>query len=349
MRQDRRSNIIVPERRRRERIPMPKAVFTQCACVLFESAPEFARVKEALARFNVVGEKTEGEEEGGWALSGPSVLVSMEPEAKGVLVVDVVPRVWPDSLGDGEQGSNLRIAVAMGHFGPHTAPQCLARATQHSWTWEEGAAAAERHGAFVRIRSSYVVGPNAKNTGGPEGVELVPAGYDPVVELLCVTEVASALGELAGALAYFNPTGEVLRAPSALKAALAECNAQGVPPLDLWANVRLYDLGGTDWTLMDTVGMSQLDSGDHEACFAGGRYAFEAVDGFLRDTTYSELVAKTPIRPGDAIDGPPEGGSASSPWQGVGVFPSIGAPRRNVQRWLPLDGRTSPERIAKRQ
>ena len=109
---------------------MPQAVFTQCTCVLFESAPDFARVRETLARFAIVGEKDEGEEEGGWALSGPSLLVSMEPECKGVLVIDVVPRAWPDDLGDGEAGSPLRIAVAMGHFGPHTVPHSLARASQ---------------------------------------------------------------------------------------------------------------------------------------------------------------------------------------------------------------------------
>ena len=36
-------------------------------------------------------------------------------------------------------------------------------------------------------------------------------------------------------------------------------------------------------------------------------------------------------------------------FQGVGAVLSLAAPRREVLRWLPLDGRTPPDRVSQRQ
>ena len=236
----------------------------------------------------------------------------------------------------------------------------LARATQHAWTFPEAAELVGRHRAFVRVATVPApipdVGARASAPASADGA---------VIALLSATEIASALCEAPGALCVFNPAGEALRSPEVVRDALRECGARHLPPLELWANVRIFELGGTDWVVMDTIGMAQLGVGDHEACFAREQYDFEVIDAFLRDTTYSELVSHRRMVDGDAVDGPGElhGSRAlaqvlpgtlattsarpgSLPWRGQSVAAGLGSPKRGVLRWLPLDGRTPPARLA---
>lgn len=308
---------------------MESQALTQCLVVLFEVAPEVAALRERLSRYPVTAEGSRG------------FVVSLRPEQDGELRVESFAAPFPDDAPPD--------VWAAEPFGPRATRGALARAVQHAWTFADAETLTSRHRAFVRIGAATA------------------AAESPTVTLLAATELASALCELPGALCVFNPAGEVLRSPDDARASLRDCGAQQLPPLELWANVRIFQLADTGWVVMDTIGMAQLGVTDHEACFASDTYDFEAVDQFLRNTTYSEWVARRRMTDGDAVDGPGElrGSRAMSqvlpgslattsarpgslPWRGRTVAEGLGQPRRQVVRWVPLDGRTPPARVEAR-
>ena len=81
----------------------------------------------------------------------------------------------------------------------------------------------------------------------------------------------------------------------------------GVPPLELWANVRLFTLI-EGWLMMDTVGHPQLNAPgkppfpDIEAVFPKGKCDPQDVDAFLRNLALYLLAngAET-IKDGDTM------------------------------------------------
>jgi Domain of unknown function (DUF4261) len=110
-------------------------------------------------------------------------------------------------------------------------------------------------------------------------------------------------------------------------------------PLDLWSNIRLFRLNDTppEWTFMDTVGMSQLDTPDHEACYQADAYEPAEIGNFLRNAS-SYVVEHGPvIRSGDTMDGP-----GNVRWQGFRIKEGRMTPPRPVIRWFPEDQRAPP-------
>jgi len=221
----------------------------------------------------------------------------------------------------------------MGQFGPGTWPGGLERACQQSWGWPDGRSIPLAHQAFVRIRSSY-------GFGAADDAPVMPGDYDPVKELEFVTRVAGALVGLPDVLCFFNPNGECVKSASQFLEALNRSAEQ--LPLDLWSNVRLFRFTDTEpeWVLMDTVGMSQLDVSDHEACFPPDAYDPNEVAGFLRDVSLYVVEQRPVIRDGDTVDGP-----GDTKWQGFNLDEGRVAPPREVIRWLPLDGREAPPEL----
>jgi hypothetical protein len=187
----------------------------------------------------------------------------MRPEVNGYVLVDVLPHPWPDKMGDPKADPELFGAWGMGWFGPFVFPGNLMRAVEHSRGWSSAAQKTAEHAAFVRIKSSYVLG------AGPE-VRFLPDDYDALKELLFVTDVARSLLSLSQAVCYFNPNGETLHSPDSLESSLKYHADHGLPPLDVWSNIRRFEIGEVGWTLMDTVGMRQLDVDDHEVVFRRG-------------------------------------------------------------------------------
>lgn len=307
---------------------MPKGIMTQTVCVLTERPVTPAELAEAVAAFSVHGRHGANEE---WAFGGPTVALDFRPEVNGCVLVDTVAQPWPDDMGDPKKTPMLFGAWSMGQFGPFTFPGGLARAGQQSWVWEEGRTVAQRHRGFVRVRSTYVM-------GAGENAPLMPADYDALAELRFVTDVARALLRLPGALCYFNPNGEVLRDAAGVEESLAHAQRSGLPPLDLWANVRLFNVDA-GWAVMDTVGNGQLgDLRDVEGAFDGdGGYDYGAIDAYLRDVTLYLLRAGEVINDGDTLDGP--GGVR---WRTRRFDSSLLTPPRRVYRLLPEDGRERP-------
>lgn len=308
---------------------MPKGLYTHGAVVLLARAPVFETVERQLARFS-----PEPREPGpSWEYGGPCCVVPYRPQTNGYLVVDLVDRPWPDSMGDPQQEPQLFGAWAMGQFGPFTFPGSLERAIQHSYGWPEGRERAAKHVAFLRLRMTWVI-------GAAQDAPVMPSNYDALAEAQFATEVALALADMPEALAYFNPGGETLSFPSRMRELLAHYRGHGLPPLDVWTNIRMFDMG-EGWTMMDTVGMAQLDLDDLEVAYHRDDAGGDEVAGFLRNASLYVAKNGPKVKDGDTMDGP-DGRYVARTFE-EGLVP----PPRAVLRFRPeRSRRTLPDGFA---
>lgn len=303
-----------------------KGFYTQGEVILLRSTATLDAVEKALVGLPVL-KRIQGVTS--WAFGGPSLILAYRREVNGLVSVDIVDRPWPDHMGSPNEQPEIFGAWAMGHFGPFAYPGGLERAIQQSWSWPEAKAAVGQHRAFIRVRSSYVFGSEADT-------RVMPDDYSAAPELLFVTKVASKLLAMPEALCYFNPNGERLFPLALVTGLLQRTESEAVLPLELWSNIRLFNLGG-QWSLMDTVGMSQLDVPDHEACFQTDAYSLQEVDNFLYNAASYVLQNGPVIGDGDTMDGP-----GHLRWQGATFENGISDPPREVIRWFPMDRRTRP-------
>jgi hypothetical protein len=302
-------------------------LFPQAVAILFQRPVGIEELRELLGEFSIVREDAAAQ---GWEISGPALIVDFLPEAKGLISVDTVDQPWPDSMG-GKDQPGLLAAWSMGWFGPWTFPGNLERAVQQAqWRWPEAPEVVRRHQAFVRIRVSYTM----FNRPFDAQAKCFPKNRDALYELEFITAMASRLLQHPEALCYFNPNGEVVMAQAMLDQHAALAREHQRPPVDVWSNVRLFDLN-PEWSLMDTVGNGQMDRLDLEAAFPKGRFSPEEIDPWLRNLTLYLLNPAKPLKDGDSIDGP-----GAVPWQVFHSENSMGGPPRKVWRWLPygVDG-----------
>lgn len=313
---------------------MPRGFFTQTVCILLSRSTDLAEVEPLLGEYRI-SKRVDASESA--ELAGPTLIVPFRPEVNGYVCVDLQGQRWPDHMGDPKAEPMLFASWGMGHYGPFTYPGNLGRAAQQAWSWREGAlAATDQHQAFIRVRTSYIFG------AAPEA-KIVPPDYEPRAELDFTTRVALALCSHSAAVAYFNPGGEVLQSPGRLLEAITFSEEQNVPPLDVWASIRLLN-PNNGWMIMDTVGMDQLGLPDLEACFPKGKVAEEQIAAFLRNISLYLLTAGEVIRNGDTIDGP--GGIQ---WRAFHVPDPLSDPPRRVLRWFPQDGSKPPSEMAPRE
>jgi Domain of unknown function (DUF4261) len=296
---------------------MPKGFFTQGLAVLLEQPVDREEIAQLLSAFQIV-QRLEGSSN--WAMSGPGLVLAFRPEVQGRVTVDVVDRPWPDDMGDPKTAPELFAAWGMGQFGPFTYPGALKRALQQPWIWREAREVVGPHGAFLRVRATYAGGADSP---------VIPAGYDPLAELRFLTSVAGAVLAHPRALAYFDPNGEVLLSGKLVGDSLAHAAQHGLPPLDLWSGIRLYNLE-EGWALMDSVGNGQLDMPDHEAVFRKGPFELPDVDRFLRNMAHYVLENGEVIHDWDTADGP--GGVR---WRARLSPEPLTSPPRRVLRWFP--------------
>lgn len=313
-----------------------KGFFTQGAMVLTERPLDRPAIERALERFANVKHKP-GEGEKNWIGGYPAWLVPFRPEANGYVTVDVVDSPWPDDMGDPKDPSrsSLFAAWSMGFMGPMTWPGNLERAAHFAAAigQDEAVECSRRHGAFVRVRSSYIL-------GADDDAKVLPEDYDARAELEFVTTIALSLARAPGALCYFNPGGETLWRPEDAQKTIDECNAAGLPPLPVWSAARLTRIDDSPpWVLADVIGMEQLDAQDHEACFRRDRHDAGEVMNFLRNTTSYVLDKGTVIKDGHTTDGP--GGV----WRAMELEEGLLPAPRPVLRWLPEDGSEPPAEL----
>jgi hypothetical protein len=296
---------------------MPRGFFTQSATVLFSHAPSIETIEDALASLGATLLRRDTSP--GWLSGGVELLVPFGDEAKGHVHVDVVSDRWPDSMGDPEQDASLFGAWTMGAFGPQVFPRNLERAAQQAVAFRGAKAAADAHRAFVRLRTSYLVG------AGPDSA-ILPEGWSAGAELDAMLQVARVLLPLDGACAYFDPNAELLLDPRDVVAFL-ESDEEGGTPLELVSHVRLFNIDPT-WALMDTVGLDRFFLPDLEVLITREVDPNQAAH-FLRNVS-AYLLSK-----GEVIE---DGHVADSPFGPLEVHArdeSLTEPPRRVLRMVP--------------
>ena len=312
---------------------MPRGFFSQSLAVLLESKPSLAELEEQLSGFDIT-KRNAATDEATWFGGFDEVVVAYRPDVNGYAVVDLVDREWPDSMGDPKSDPELFSAWSFGAFGPGAFPSNLLRAQQYASTWTKGAAdAVSRHTAFARLRTTYVLGRG-------DDAKVLPDSHDPIDELDFLTRLARASMSLPGALAFFNPNGELLLDAKELDRRRANAMAQQVPPLDAFSQVRFAMVGEVPgWGVMDTVGMDQVMAPDHEACFVTEQHDLDAVAAWLRELCLYVLRAGPVIEATNTVDGP------GGPWRCLATHSSPWMPApRPVYRWYP-DGVELPARL----
>jgi len=308
-----------------------KGFFTQCLVILLRAPVSLRDILNRLSGFEAQVPEAKGFS---WFGSDISIVLPFRAGVNGAVVVDLIDQPWPDHMGDTERETELFAAWHMGSFGV-TWPFSLKRACQQSWRWAEGKTVPLGNKAFLRIRTTYVL--NAS-----KDALTVPADYEPLGELKFVTQVAAALAGLPQAISYFDPAGERVWEPKDFADYFSRSDAEGGLPVDVWCNVRLYNLDdrAKGWCLMDTVGMAQLDAADHEAIFPSARYKTGEVAGFLLNIAAYIAQNGPVIADGDTVDGP-----GDLHWQATHAEEGQVNPPRAVLRWLPKDGRAVPPAV----
>lgn len=312
---------------------MPRGLFSQSLCVLLERTPSLDELQGALAGF-AQRNASQRRDNATWFGGFDEVLLPYREELNGHVLVDIVDRRWPDSMGDPKDEQELFGAWTMGAFGPGAYPGNLQRAVAHAFHWPEGAVEiAQKHTAIIRLRLSYVFGKG-------KDAEIIPEGADALDELVFLTRAARALLSLDGALAFFNPNAELLLEAQDIDARLAEAQAMKAAPFGVLCHVRFAHIGEAEgWAVMDTVGLSQLHQHDHEAIFRPEELNPNEVAGWLHQLAHYLHQQGPVIEAGHTVDGP--GGT----WrcQAIHSDPLMPAPR-SVLRWHP-EGAALPESV----
>lgn len=300
-----------------------ETLYTQGVVILLKGPVELAELKKSLTGFKILSQK---EASDSWTVMGPSLVLELARGSRGRIVVDLVDRPWPDTNSDPQ----VAAARDAGEFGPSTAEESLHRACAFCPpTWPEGPNLARGHEAFLRVRVTYV-----KASGAP--LQGVPEDYNVVTECEQMLGVVEALLEHPSALCYFNPAGELIASREFLSTICDAFHKASQPAINALANRRMTKVEESDWTVIDLVGMGQLDLPDFEICFTES-YDPNEMAGFLVQTALSILKSGQSIKDGHTLSGP--GGKL---YQAKTVSDSQLRPSREVLRFRPRDGSVSP-------
>jgi hypothetical protein len=175
--------------------------------------------------------------------------------------------------------------------------------------------------------------------GGEKNAPVLPKDYAPLKELEFLGAMTSSVLAHPGVMCYFNPNGEVLLNKQLFDESRTYHRQHGLPPLDLWSNIRLFNLSG-NWLFMDSVGSWQLDIPDQEVAFPRGQFSPQDADYFIRNATLYIIKNGMVIKDGDTMSGP--GGN----WRATILENGFSSPPRQVIRWLQAEARDIPPELA---
>lgn len=306
---------------------MPAGFYTECVTVLFARAPSLDEVAAALPHLQ--RRPARGRPDGGGSpwIGAEDLVGTIDPARNGRLLIDVVRAPWPDGMGDPKDDPSLFGAWTLGAFGRHAFPGNLERARQQAWGLRALADAAADHTAFVRLRTSYVIG-----AGDEAPIE--PEGRSWRTDLDAIRDAALAVLRLPGAIASFDPSAELLLSADEIDARRAHAREHAMEPIDLVSHARLFRPDAAH-SLVDTVGMARVELPDLEVPFVASLDPNEVVR-FVRNVCVYHLGRDEPIPSGDTIDGP--GGR----YRAHAFDQALVAPPRPVLRLL-LEGNAFPE------
>jgi hypothetical protein len=181
--------------------------------------------------------------------------------------------------------------------------------------------------------------------GAADDAPVMPVDYDPHAELGTVVSVAQAITRCQGALAYFNPNGEVLMSREDLAQTLGFAAEHRREPIETWSNVRMQNLRGMadGWLLLDTVGLAQLDLPDLEAVFAETAFRPDEVVRFLRKISLYVAGQGDVFEDGHTTDGP-----GDTRWRATRFDDALTDPPRRTVRFSPEGGPPLPDELARK-
>jgi Suppressor of fused protein (SUFU) len=303
-------------------------MFLQTGVVLFDRAPSLSEVAAALVDVPVARRRELDGNGGYWFGGEGTLLVEVDSGRNGGIAIEIFHRPWPDSMGSPETDAELFGAWAMRQFGLMNFPYGLARANA------EGAAARADHVAFVRLNLSYVF-------GASDDAEVCPADRDVAAELRALAHLAQLLCDVAGAVGWFAPNGEVWLPVALAREKLAR-QASGELSLELWVTTRAYPAGNR--LLVETVGVAALsermgDAYDHQVVVLPElALAGDVVSRFVLELSGAARGGSSAV-PSEPVLGP--GGR----WQAM-LVETDNPPPRKVVRWLHESQLDSPISVA---
>lgn len=261
--------------------------------VLFTRAPSIEEIETALEplRCPILRRHTEP----GWLSGGTELLVPFGDDPEGHVHVDVVESPWPDTMGDPKEDPPLFAAWSMGAFGPLVFPKNLERAVKQAVAFRDAGEAVAKHRAFVRLRTSYLV-------GAGEDSPIMPENWSALAEIDAMLQVVAPILGIEGACAYFDPNAEVILPHDGVRALLESDEREGSTPLELFTHVRLFNID-SQWSLMDTVGLDRFLLPDVEVLLTRDVDP-NLVAGFLRNVSAYLLANGPVIEDGHTTEGP---------------------------------------------
>ncbi len=311
---------------------MSKGFSTASAMVLVSAPVSLDEIERELARYQI-SRRVEAQPTHAWMSGYPAIIVALKAEINAYISVEVIDRPWPDTMGDPKTDADLFGAWATGFFGPFVFPGSLAQAVIVGRSRPGILDAAQQHRGFIRIRASHCM-------GAGDDAQVLPPDYDPVYELLGITNIAARLMSLPAALCYFNPNGQTILNPADLTELRAHHRKLKLRPLPVWVNVRLFRPPDPEWIVMDTIGMQQLDASDHEAVFRRNTLDPDQVANFLWNAASYAHDQISAITAGNTIDG------AGIRWRAMIPTNPASAPLRPVVRWVPMDEKQLPDEMS---
>jgi hypothetical protein len=99
--------------------------------------------------------------------------------------------------------------------------------------------------------------------------------------------------------------------------------------------------GGQDWRLFDTVGMSQIDVADHEACLPGEHPSFDHVPGLLYSMAAYDAEKGGVLGPNDTATD-----LGGIDWMAYARGEGVVTPPRTTLRWS-VEGDPVPEALSR--
>lgn len=300
---------------------MSNGFFVQGVAVLFEQAPFDPDLQLMLAPLGAFPREGTAQN-----LHAISWVIPFRPDVGGFILIDVLPRPWPDTMGDQEIDPVTFLAWGAGAFGPGAWPGGLQRAVQGAPEKEATSFLAHHHGV-VRIRLTYVL--EEPRLEAP----FFPQDRDSVAELKAILDVAAVLLQWPTALAFYNPNAERIVSPSLFDKSY-KTMSQNKLPWPLIVSIRNLPLNPTG-RIFDTLGLrSQWEASlspllDHEVV---STHDLDPVgtDRFLRGLAATAITRGSDWQPGDEVEGP-----GDRLWKAERHAEALLVPPRPVWRWSP--------------
>ena len=309
-----------------------KVHYTQVTALLFSDAPDLGRLCRLLQHHGY--QIAEMEEATRWPeMKGPNL--KLRTGGASFCQVDVCAFPWPDDMGSGGGSAAVSEAYAEGAFGLATQHGALERALQSPASWDVSHEA-PGHQAFVRVRMGRVLYGSAQARHLPAA----ESAAEVMQELRFMLQVAGALAQVPGALAYFNPNGEVLMRCDVLVLLSSKSGEpqQGLP-LDAFCSCRSGLMEGR-WSWVDCLGLAQLGLLDHEFVWMDSEVSQRDQQELMLTMIHYQLHENAQVATGQVANDP-----QGKRWVAEERPSSCQLPRRRVLNWTLEGAPTTPSSL----